>query len=86
MNPDAPISDREPIRLFVLAMSFIAGLGVFFGAWGGGVDWRVAIGMGLGAFAAPAGGAEAARAKAYAPSTVHSVMDAESVIAQTQAG
>lgn len=81
---DTPLSDREPVRLFVLVTSAVAGLAAFFSAWGGGVDWRVAIGMGLAAFALPAGGAEAARARVYSPATANTLIDAEAVIADVR--
>lgn len=83
-EPRAPLTEREPVRIYVLVMSLIAGLGVFFGTWGGGVDWRVALGMALGAFAAPAAGGEVARSRAWAPATVDDLVDAEAAIAQLQ--
>lgn len=76
----APLVAREPVRVFVLVAAGIAALGVFFMAWGSGTDWRIAIGMALGAGGTPAVGAEVGRSKAYSPATVDQLVDAEAVI------
>lgn len=75
-----PLVEREPVRVYVLAAALIAALGVFFMAWGSGTDWRIAIGMALGAGGTPAVGAEVGRSRAWSPASVNDIIDAEHVI------
>lgn len=84
-SSDAPLVDREPVRIFVLIAAVVAAAGVFFMAWGSGTDWRIALGMALGAGGTPAVGAEVGRSKAYSPATVDQLVDAETVISHLEA-
>jgi hypothetical protein len=88
----APLPDREPVRLYVYAASIAAGLvtsvGTFFWHWSATDDWRAAMGLAFLAFALPTGlgigGAEAARNKAYSPATYNRDIDAHAVIEREQ--
>lgn len=70
----------EPARLVGLATAAVIALGTFFTMWGGGVDWRVALGTALGGAAIPAAGGEVVRSRVYSPATADRIMDADRVI------
>lgn len=55
-NPDeASLASREPALLVTAILAVIVAGGGFFSAWGGGVDWRIALGGALAAGATSMG-------------------------------
>ena len=77
---------NEPIRWAIWLASGTTALAVFFQEWARGGDWKLAVGLALGAFALPAAGGELARSQAYAPSTVDDLLDADTVISKAEQG
>jgi hypothetical protein len=77
---------NEPVRAAGLIAGAIVALASFFLGWGNGLDWRIAVGTGLGEFAVVGLGAELARARAWGPKTVDEIMDADRVIRRAEQG
>lgn len=80
----APLVDREPVRLAAALAALVLTVGGFLTAWGGGVDWRIALGGALTAGATTLAGGEWARSRAYSPATADVIMDAHAVIARAE--
>lgn len=84
-KPAAAVTQREPVRVNVLIAAFVVAASTFLGglALVDVITAKVAYAAGsaaLSQFALIAFAGELARSKAYAPSTVDEIMDADAVI------
>ena len=91
MEPDAPapVTQREPVRVSVYIAAFVIAASTFLGglALVDDVTSKVMFAAGsaaLSQFALIAFAAELARSKAWAPSTVNEIMDADAVISAAE--
>lgn len=70
----------EPVRIYALIAGALTAIGTALVAVGQGGDPLVAVGTAIVAFGVVVGGGELARQHTYAPATVDTYLDAESVI------
>lgn len=80
----APLTKREPALLIGFIVGLTTGAAAFFGAWGSGQDWRVAVGLGLTSFATAMGGGVLVRSQVYSPASANTIMDAHAVISEAE--
>lgn len=80
MSDKAPLTQREPVLLWVLGFAFVGHVGATLVAIAEGVDPLVAIGTALAAYSTTAGGAKVAQTQAWSPVSADRIMDAHAVI------